>query len=66
MACRVEGILKKLVIIAGQWKMSAGNKAELESQFSTTLDQAESLTGKSRESVIDMLLVYIEKGTVTA
>lgn len=59
-----EVLLKSLVIIAGQWRTATLNKAELEKQFSSTLDKLEKVTGKTREALVQILLQYIEKGVV--
>ena len=54
----------ELILIAGQWKDSPPNKLELELQFSLKLDQLEKTTKKTRESLVQQLLQFIEKGVV--
>jgi hypothetical protein len=62
MAEKFKVLLNKLIIIAGQWKTATDDKEKLEKQFSSLLDQIESISKMSREQIIQTLIQHIEGG----
>jgi hypothetical protein len=57
----IEQLLKKLIIIAGQWRDKSGDIESLEKQFEQILNELEERTGKTREQVVLTLLDYIKE-----
>ncbi|WP_017379762.1 hypothetical protein [Paenisporosarcina sp. TG-14] len=62
----LEQLLNQMIIIAGQWRDGHGDTKELEIQFESTLIRVQEATGRSKESVVQLLLKYLEKESVAA
>lgn len=49
-------LVNKIILIAGAWKESNGQNAELEEQFETSLSELQKFKSLSREEAIQMIL----------